>query len=465
MNRSNLLTKAALALGLVAAMSAGGARTGTVMANPQAEAQDQTPVMGFVLNEEGNSLSLFDPAQGKVTGILRITNATDFPADVVKAAINKPHLAAYDEATHMLYVGNKGSTITAIDMTNWSAPRMVASVKPGGNGEIHRVRVAAGLVWLAHEGDSTVYAYDPKDFSAPRYKIGKDKGIDTVHGLTLRPGTNELWATNRPTNAPGTIVRIDVTNGTVIGNPLQTSGKAGDRPNNVEFTDDGKWAYAVNNGSKATEVTLIDAQKFEVVKQIVQDATVGRAPHAIAFEPQTRRMFIVNKDSPTLSVISTRTNEVLGYFTIGAEPHGVNVGPDGLVYATAKKGNSVAVIDPKSLKVLRIITDPTFSGPHYIFFTKDYSVPAASPAPAAPAAPAVPCAPRPAASVQSGPIVAEPAVAFVPSSRQVAALTTGTSHTGTAGARMPEWALALFALFALGLCTGLMLPRPRSLRR
>ena len=462
MNRSSLLTKGALALGLALAVVAGGVRT--TAGQEQAQSQPARPAMGIVVNEDNSTLSLLDPAQERITGMVRIVNAAAFSADVVKGALNKPHLADYDRATGMLYVGNKGSTITAIDMSNWNAPRMVASVKPGGNGEIHRVRVAGGLVWLAHEGDSTVYAYDPRDFSAPRYRLGKGQGFDTTHGLTLRPGTNELWATNRPTNAPGTITRIDVTTGKVIGSPLQTTGKAGDRPNNIEFTEDGKWAYAVNTGSKATEVTVIDAEKFVVVKQIVQDATVGRAPHAIVFEPVTRRMFIVNKDSPTLSVISTRTNEVLGYFTIGAEPHGVQLGPDGMVYATAKKGNRIAVIDPKSLQVVRTITDPSLNGPHYILFTEGYRAPAE---PAAPRAPG-PNSPRPVVAIRPAPVAAaEPAIAIMPAvepAAPAAAPTAATSRTASGETRLPGGVLALLTLGVLAVCTGLLLVWPRASR-
>ena len=345
--------------------------------------QAEPPTVGFVINEEGNSIVMFDPASDQVTGMVRIVNASEFPTATVGSALNKPHLAAFDKQSRRLYVGNKGANLAVFDMSNLASPRLVASVKPGGSGEIHRVVLAGGLVWLSHQGDSALYAYDPSDFRAPKVKLGKEQGFNTTHGLTLRPGTDELWSTNRPSDAPGFVLRVDARTRAVIGQPLLTTGKVGDRPNNVEFTDDGKWAYVVNTGSKATEVTVVDAARFEVTQQIVQDATVGVSPHAINFDPKTRRMFVVNMTSGTLSVISTRTNTVLGYFTFVADPHGVTVGPDGQVYAAARAGNGLMVFDAQTLAIIKVIKDPLLGGPHYTLFTTD------APAAQAPTATAV----------------------------------------------------------------------------
>lgn len=343
---------------------------------PRGGASAQTAqAYAFVLNEDGDSIAVIDGMAGKVLIV-----------HDMKGTLNKPHLSAYDPATRRLYVGNKGANVVVLDMSDVMAPKTVANFKPGGNGEIHRVVLAGGMVWIAHEGDSTVYAFDVNDLSAPRVKLGKEFGFDTTHGLTMRPGTNELWATNRPTKGQGTVLRIDTQARSVIGKPIATTGKEGDRPNNIEFTSDGKWAYVVNTGVKATQVTVIDAEKFEVVKQIEQDATVGAAPHAIVYDPVSTRMFAVNKDSPTLSAISTKTNSVLGYFTIGAEPHGITLGPDGLIYATAKKGNKVIAFDPQRLLVLKEITDPKMIGPHQIIFTAAFVQPTATPVPVSPTA-------------------------------------------------------------------------------
>jgi len=321
------------------------------------------PVVGLVFNEDGNTITVIDPTS------YRIIKQHD-----LKGILNKPHLAAYDAGSRRLYVGNKGANLAVFDISDVLAPKLLANVKPGGDGEIHRVVIAEGLVWLAHEGDSAVYGYDLNldDASAPKVVLGKQQGFNKTHGLRLRPGTGhgELWATNRPQDAPGTVIRIDAQTHAVIGQPLETTGVAGDRPNNVEFTPDGRWAYVVNTGVKATKVTIIDAKTFEVVAQIEQDAALGLAPHAITYDSKTQRMFVVNKDSPTVSVIDVKTNSVIRYITIGAEPHGITIGPDGQVWAVAKKENKLAVIDPRSLTITAEITDAALVGPHSMVWVK-----------------------------------------------------------------------------------------------
>ena len=318
------------------------------------------PVVGLVINEDGNSIAVIDPDAGQVIG------STD-----ISAALSKPHLAAYDPATQRLFVGSKGSKLAVFDLSDPAAPKLLESVKPGGDGEIHWVVLADGLVWLAHQGDSAVYAYEPDDLSAPVVVLGKELGFDTTHGLALRPGTDELWATNRPEDAPGFVLRIDARTRSVIGEPLQTTGQPGDRPNNTAFTPDGSRAYVVNTGSKATQITVVDPETFTVITQIEQDPVQGLSPHAIAFDPETQRMFVANMAGDTLSAIDVTTDTVVGYLPVGEEPHGVTLSPDGLVYVTVKHANKVAVVDPRTLTVVREITDPSLVGPHQILFVSD----------------------------------------------------------------------------------------------
>ncbi len=322
-------------------------------------AAEQAPdIVGLVINEDGNSITVIDPATNEVLG-----------QPDTGGVLDKPHLAAFDAASRRLYVGNKGGNLAVYDFTDAMAPTLIANLRPGGDGEIHWVVLAAGLVWLAHEGDSAVYAYDPAHLDDPVVTLGKDHGFDTTHGLALRPGTDELWATNRPKEAPGFVLRIDARSREVIGKPLPTTGTAGDRPNNTAFTPDGSRAFVVNTGSAATQITLVDADAFTVTGQIEQDAATGLAPHALVFDPATERLFVANKDSGTLSVIDTTTDQAVDAIEIGEEPHGVAIGPDGNIYATAKKANRVVVVDPLTLDIVTTITDPALVGPHQILFT------------------------------------------------------------------------------------------------
>jgi streptogramin lyase len=137
---------------------------GVLLASASGSIAAQPPVVGLVINEVGNSITAFDPADGHVLG------STD-----ISQSLSKPHLSAFDPTTHRLFVGSKGAKLAAFDVTDPAAPELIESVTPGGDGEIHWVVLAAGLVWLAHQGDSAVYAYDPTDLSAPVVTLGKDQ--------------------------------------------------------------------------------------------------------------------------------------------------------------------------------------------------------------------------------------------------------------------------------------------------
>jgi YVTN family beta-propeller protein len=313
--------------------------------------------VGFIINTSGNSITVFDPL---TRGILRTHD--------LSKVLSRPIYSAYDRASGRLYVGNTGSTLTVIDMTDPLAPVVVANVKPGGPGAIHWVTLADGLVWLAGQEDSTLYAYDPANLSAPKVRLGRAQGFNNPHGITLRPGTHELWVTNKPAQAPGFVLRVDTKTGTVIGGPQPTTGKNGDQPNNVVFTLDGRWAYVVNAGSKARQVTLMDTSKFTTVRQIEQQA-VGLGPHDGVFDPGTRRLFVTNKVSGTVSAINVDTNTLAGYFAVGMEPHGATLGPDGFIYITDQHDNKVIVIDPRALAITAVIKDPGLAGPHQMVFT------------------------------------------------------------------------------------------------
>jgi YVTN family beta-propeller protein len=338
-----------------------GALGATLLAFAITSAQSDQPGqpsgVSIVLNEGGDSLVIIDSEDGRV--LAEPDSGT---------VLHQPHLAAFDTASHRLYVGNKGGNLAVFDMTQPLAPKVVANMTPGGDGEIHSVVLAAGLIWLAHEGDSAIYAYDPANLDAPAVTLDADQGFDSPHGLTLRPKSDELWVTNRPEDAPGFVLRIDTRSRSVVGAPLETTSRPGDRPNNTAFAPDGRRAYVVNNGSGATQVTVIDAASFAVVSQIEQDAKQGLAPHAIAFEPETKRLFVSNKDGGTVSVIDTETDTVVGYVAVGEEPHCLTLGPDGRIYATVKQDNAVVMIDPRTLAITHSIVDPALSHPHQAVF-------------------------------------------------------------------------------------------------
>ncbi|MBI4695483.1 MAG: PQQ-dependent catabolism-associated beta-propeller protein [Gammaproteobacteria bacterium] len=68
----------------------------------------------------------------------------------------------------------------------------------------------------------------------------------------------------------------------------------------------------------------------------------------------TNRLFVTNENSDNVSVIDLATNKVTATVDIGKRPRGIGRAPDGsAIYVAVSNENSIAVLDPQSLKVLR----------------------------------------------------------------------------------------------------------------
>ena len=317
-------------------------------------------MVGLVINEDGNSIAVIDPDAGQVIG------STD-----ISAALSKPHLAAYDPATQRLFVGSKGSKLAVLTCPTPLLPS--CSRASSRAGMARSIGSSLPMVWSGWPIRATAPSTPTSRTTSRRRSSSSVRSSASIPPTAWRyaQAPTNSGATNRPEDAPGFVLRIDARTRSVIGEPLQTTGQLGDRPNNTAFTPDGSRAYVVNTGSKATQITVVDPETFTVITQIEQDPVQGLSPHAIAFDPETQRMFVANMAGDTLSAIDVTTDTVVGYLPVGEEPHGVTLGPDGLVYVTVKHANKVAVVDPRTLTVVREITDPSLVGPHQILFVSD----------------------------------------------------------------------------------------------
>ena len=66
----------------------------------------------------------------------------------------------------------------------------------------------------------------------------------------------------------------------------------------------------------------------------------------------TGRVFITNEKGDSVSVIDTKTNQVIKTIAVGARPRGIGMAPDGsAVYVAVSGANHITVIDPLSLEI------------------------------------------------------------------------------------------------------------------
>jgi YVTN family beta-propeller protein len=99
------------------------------------------------------------------------------------------------------------------------------------------------------------------------------------------------------------------------------------------------FAYVAN--ATDNTVSVIDTASNILATTI----TVGVQPTGIAVTPDGAPAYVANRGSNSVSVITTATNQVTGTVQVGLQPIGVAVTPDGSRYYVTDKGsNTVSVI-------------------------------------------------------------------------------------------------------------------------
>jgi|SRR6478736_429667 len=345
-------------------------------------ASDSHRFLAYALSEYDNAINVIDTISNNV-----VFNVT------VPGSVNRPHRGWVHPSQKRLYVSNKaGGKLLAFDISDPKvAPKLVNEVTLGV-ADLHNVQITGastnavdGTVWVSYAGNSSdpsfVGAYNAADLT-PITKVFT--GITSAHGMLMRPGTNELWVTNRPSTPYGNVIRIDTTTAQPITTPvmnLPTLMQVEDQPNNLAFNGDASTAYVVNQGDDAninvpTAVTLIDANAFTVKQQLQLDPVLGRRPHALTYDAAHKWMWICTRLGGVVAIIDTVAQpqpRVVTHIPVGTECHDVVLTPDGRYAYTSSMGgpgigaqagkpwyeDNVKVIDTSTLQVIKTIPIPS----------------------------------------------------------------------------------------------------------
>ena len=339
---------------------------------------------GYVMSQVSSTILVVDTSTNEIVNKLK-------HADMVKPAGGRfhPSLKRY-------YAGGTGK-VTIWDTTDVANPVYLKTVipAPGSTGEyrgflIYQGSTTAldGNVWMANIQDSKVYVYRAADLEGANPTPVKvfdatTDGISAPHFMMGRPGTHEVWLTNRPVNANGYLLRFNGETHTVITTPtakLETTSTTGDEPNEFSFSKDGLLAYVGHHGAIPTgsptnqmHVAIVDAATFTVKKLIpmIASATV---PGYVDIDPDGGRVYFATKWSPTLVVFDIKTERVLRYIEIGGfgPGYGVALTPDKkrlYIPLGVPAQSAVAVVDAKTLTIVANIVDTDLNGPRAVRFT------------------------------------------------------------------------------------------------
>jgi YVTN family beta-propeller protein len=278
----------------------------------------------YVTNCMGNSVSVIDATKNKVIGTVRVGS---YPIGV---AVNP-------DGTKVYVVNAASNTISVIDT---ATNNVTATVKVGNLPEGVAVAPDGRKVYVANSGEDPDYqgTVSVIDTATNTITATVPVGIDP-YGVAISPDGTKVYVVNSNIYPyyNGTVSVIDTAT-----NNVTATVKVGNLPQGIAVSPNGTRAYVatttptiysgknIYSGKYNIDATLltgavdiIDTTKYEVIDRV----SVGNYAYWVAVTPDGNKVYVVNSESNTTSVIDTATNKVNTTVPVGGHPTAVEIGP------------------------------------------------------------------------------------------------------------------------------------------
>ena len=176
--------------------------------------------------------------------------------------------------------------------------------------------------------------------------------VGTIHHLTLDSDAKKLFVTHEKNKASGTSVSvIDVATDKVIKNiPIPLAKGEIAKGHHIAFDNSGRYFLHCNEGSKT--VTIVDADKMEVVKTLQAGMGAGHAYFSI----NGQFAYIIPHKDNVVTVIDLTSQKVIKNVVVGKGKklgHSAYVSPDGnYLYVINSPDSIVAKIGLKKQQII-----------------------------------------------------------------------------------------------------------------
>ena len=284
--------------------------------------------------------------------------------DPIKVA-NLPFGIAYDPVNKRMYVTNSvdNGTVSVIDTTT----NKVIDTNPNTH-EIDPIKVGTRPFEIAYyPGNEWMYVTNQLENTVSVIDTTTNKVIDTnpntpdeidpirvgdgPTGIAYDPVNKRMYVTN---GARVSVSVIDTTTNKVVDTNPNTPDeidpiKVGNLPLGIAYDNQSKKIYVTNRGDGT--VSVIDTLTNTVIDTNpntpeIDPIKVGDTPTGIAYDPVHKRLYVTNQFNNTVSVIDTTTNTVVGSITVPSLPlHIVHDPRNERMYVTNRGANTVSVID------------------------------------------------------------------------------------------------------------------------
>lgn len=179
---------------------------------------------------------------------------------------------------------------------------------------------------------------DVKTASVINIATGKVEHIVAVaqepEGVATAPDGKRFYVT---CEAGGDVYAVETTGYTTVGH-----FKVNVRPRTMDFLPHADVGFVPSESTG--ELNVVDTANFKVTKVIALPP--GSRPMSVKVSLDGRRIYVSNGRAGTVSVLDSRTHELLNTIKVGVRPWGMALSPDGKYLYTANgPSNDVSVVD------------------------------------------------------------------------------------------------------------------------
>ena len=292
----------------------------TASAKPQAEPSTSllNATRAIALNAKTGKVYAVDHAQGAVAVFDR--------ERVAKASVKvgkEPVALAINETTNRIYVANNaGGSISVIDGTN---DIVVATVNVGTLPYVLAVNPVTNKIFVSNTFSDVITLIDGATNTTSTIKAGSADSIviDSKRDRTYLIG----W---------------EGTSLTVLDSEPAIIGK-------VKMGGMHLWGMAVDEAAGKLYVTRAGNAELAIVDEAsgsVNNIATGAIPCAVAVNPATNLIYVVNHEDNTVTVIDGISGKALAMVKVGEKPQGIAIDAKAnRIYVANVHGDSVSVIN------------------------------------------------------------------------------------------------------------------------
>jgi YVTN family beta-propeller protein len=189
---------------------------------------------------------------------------------------------------------------------------------------------------------------DVKTASVINIATGKVEHIVAVsqepEGVATAPDGKRFYVT---CEAGGDVYAVETTGYTTVGH-----FKVNVRPRSMDFLPNADLGFVPSESTG--ELNVIDTAGLKVAKVIALPP--GSRPMSVKVSLDGRRVYVSNGRAGTVSVLDSRTYELLNTIKVGTRPWGIALSPDGkLLYTANGPSNDISVVDLEAnMEVARV---------------------------------------------------------------------------------------------------------------